>query len=310
MSKATPRSLAALLDGLIDYAGLFPPAGLNMQAAFCRYAGYRVSPDAWALGRFVVPVGRLDELEQAGAAQASRSPGMAGGVPEPASLSPWRLSALASLPLEKDVERIKRFNEARAGTEGPWRASIDSVEVKVSSPAELEKASGALPRDLDVFFEVPGNAVAADFCAAARAAQRGLKIRTGGTTIDAFPPSSVVARFLGACAAVRVPFKATAGLHHPVRGPHPVTYERGAPSATMHGFLNVFVAAALLLSDKADVGTATGVLEDEIAGSFRFDDQGLSWRDERLDLNEIAAARSLARSFGSCSFEEPLAELP
>jgi hypothetical protein len=295
MSNAVPRSLAALLNGLIDYAGLFPPAGLDMPAAARRYVSYRASPEAWALGRFVVPVARLDELEQM---SADPSPGA------------WRLSVLASLPLEKDVERVARFNDAHASPDGRWHARIDSLELKVVSPPELEKASEALPRDLEVFFEVPADAAGADFCRSARAEQRGLKIRTGGTTIDAFPPSSVVARFLAACAAARVPFKATAGLHHPVRSAHPVTYEPGAPSATMHGFLNLFIAAALLLSQKADVATATRVLEDEIAGAFCFDDQGLAWRDVRLELDEITMARAVARSFGSCSFEEPLAELP
>src|SRR5688500_1293567 len=52
---ALPRSLRALLDGLIDYAGLFPPATLDMQAAVARYARYRAGERAWMLGRFVVP---------------------------------------------------------------------------------------------------------------------------------------------------------------------------------------------------------------------------------------------------------------
>lgn len=306
MSNATPRALAALLEGLIDYAGLFPPAGLDMEGALRRYASYRASPDAWALGRFVVPAARLDEVEQAWR-QASALTGSEDPGPSTPSPLPWRLSVLASLPLHNDIDRIERFNDAHRPSQD---ARVDSVEVRVASPEELASAARALPADIEVFFEIPGNAAAADFCAAARAARRGLKIRTGGTTIDAFPPSSVVARFLGACAAAQVPFKATAGLHHPVRAPHPVTYEPDAPSATMHGFLNVFVAAALLVSRRVDVGTATRLLEDEIAGSFCFDDRGLSWRGARLDLDEIATARTLARSFGSCSFEEPLAELP
>src|SRR5262245_27937410 len=70
------------------------------------------------------------------------------------------------------------------------------------------------------------------------------KIRTGGLKPDAIPAIADVAAFIVACADRRLPFKATAGLHHPVRAPYPLTYESNAPRAVMHGFLNVFLAAA------------------------------------------------------------------
>ena len=57
------HSLRDLLSGLIDYAGLFPPAALDMPAAAREYAEYRESEYRWALGRFVIPVARLDEFE-------------------------------------------------------------------------------------------------------------------------------------------------------------------------------------------------------------------------------------------------------
>ena len=53
------------MRGLVDYAGLFPPAALAMAEAARRYAAYLGSPEAWMLGRFVVPVERLDELADA-----------------------------------------------------------------------------------------------------------------------------------------------------------------------------------------------------------------------------------------------------
>src|SRR5258708_21514392 len=57
-------SLRALLTGAIDYAGMFPPAKLPLEEAFRNYLNYRESPDAWMLGRFICPVGRLEELAQ------------------------------------------------------------------------------------------------------------------------------------------------------------------------------------------------------------------------------------------------------
>jgi hypothetical protein len=103
-----------------------------------------------------------------------------------------------------------------------------------------------------------------------------------------------------------VPFKATAGLHHPVRGEHPLTYEEGAPRCAMHGFLNVFTAAALARDGMA-AGELEAVLREADPGAFRFDDGGLTWRDHRVATHEIfLVRRDFARSFGSCSFQEPV----
>src|SRR5579871_4947635 len=55
-------SLRALLAGVIDYAGLFPPAKLPLDRAVRHYARYRTEPEGWMLGRFVCPASRLMEL--------------------------------------------------------------------------------------------------------------------------------------------------------------------------------------------------------------------------------------------------------
>jgi hypothetical protein len=276
-----------------------------MSDAVARFASYQTSADAWALGRFVVPASRLEEFASAvdGVRETPREPTRS-------PTWPWALTVLASLPLDADLERISAFRSAHDGSNGQWTARVDSLEVKASSGDEIDGASARVPAEIEVFFEVPAKEGVDDLCEAAAKAGRGLKLRTGGTTVDAFPPSASIARFLSACAFARVPFKATAGLHHPIRSAHPVSYEPGAPSATMHGFLNVFVAAALLLNEKVDVPGATRVLEDELEAGFAFSDDWLAWREFRLDVSQIMAARHFARSFGSCSFEEPLGELP
>jgi hypothetical protein len=68
------------------------------------------------------------------------------------------------------------------------------------------------------------------------------KLRTGGVTPDAIPSVDSVASYIIGCAERRLPFKATAGLHHPVREIHRPTCGPDATSAMMHGFINVFVA--------------------------------------------------------------------
>ena len=49
-------SLSVFQDRLIDYAGLFPPANLSLEAAINNYRNYINSDDSWMLGPFVLPV--------------------------------------------------------------------------------------------------------------------------------------------------------------------------------------------------------------------------------------------------------------
>src|SRR5712672_2874744 len=80
------KSVEALLTGLVDYAGLFPPAGEDMRRALERYASYLDRPDRSALGRFIVPISRLKELEE-----SARDL-----MPLGDSSEPWRLSVLVA----------------------------------------------------------------------------------------------------------------------------------------------------------------------------------------------------------------------
>src|SRR6476659_3348137 len=60
LSTSMPAaSLRALLENAIDYAGLFPPAGLALDPALRNQAGYVRSPDRWMLGAFVLPIGKF-----------------------------------------------------------------------------------------------------------------------------------------------------------------------------------------------------------------------------------------------------------
>ncbi len=133
----------------------------------------------------------------------------------------------------------------------------------------------------------------------------GAKIRTGGLTADAHPTPEQVARFLKVCRAAEVPFKATAGLHHPCR--HMAT----DVGCMQFGFLNMFVAGCMLWNDDAmSEKELEEILVEENARAFEFGPTGLGWRRRFLKFDEIATARErFAHSFGSCSFEEPLADL-
>lgn len=283
-------AMVPLLDGLVDYAGLFPPAALPMEAAVANYARYRTDPTRTMLARFVVPVARLAEL--ASVASDARRPGDA---------TPWPLAVLAGAA---DAAALDAFDAAQAG-----RFAIDTIEAKAERPEDVSAIAAALRPRRRVYVELPVREDPDALIAALVPQGLCAKIRTGGVVAEAFPTPAEVLRFLAACLRHRVPFKATAGLHHPLRGEYALTYAPDAPRGTMYGYLNVFVAAALLHAGHAAADVAP-VLEERDAGAFTVHDGSLAWRGRALTRAQLRAARAeFAGSFGSCSFTEPVDDL-
>lgn len=284
------KSLHALLHTIVDYAGLFPPASLAMEAAVANYAAYRNDAHAWMLGRFVVPVSRLDELTRAAQAAWKDS-------------HPWRLSALIGEDLAGDVAKINSFNAASRG------GMIDSVEVKGTSAAAIASIAAAIPRDIKTYVEIPVADDPRELIAAIAAKKLRAKIRTGGIVPEAFPPAEHVARFIRECYAASAGFKATAGLHHPLRSARALTYESNGPRGVMHGFLNVFLAAAIQFNGLTR-SDALELLAAETLAGVDFGEDGVAWKDYRVTLGEIQTVRRrFAVAFGSCSFREPVDDL-
>src|SRR5467141_3389180 len=257
-----------LLRDLIDYAGLFPPASLAMATSVANYDAYLGSEWSWILGRFIVPVARLAEFEETFAGLPTTTLGTGFTI--------WRLSVLLGSNPVADVARIREFNARLASSSSGRRAVVESVEVKVASPEEVKRLSGIIPAELATYFEVP-LAGCGDCIAAVAGCGRGAKIRTGGETADMFPAAETVIKFIGLCAAAQVPFKATAGLHHPLRSLHRITYQPESPSGIMHGFINVFLAAAFLRAGM-EATLAVQLLEERSADAFHFNADGIVWR--------------------------------
>ena len=55
-------SLQTLLSHCVDYAGVFPPAGLSIEESLSDYATYALTDERWLLGRFVCPVRSMSTL--------------------------------------------------------------------------------------------------------------------------------------------------------------------------------------------------------------------------------------------------------
>ena len=245
-NPATAHAVAALLRNVIDYAGLFPPASLTMSAALANYARYSRSESSWILGRFIIPVARLGEFEKALAEEYAQVPARPPAAASAETKSVWALSLLPGADISADLVRIREFNDRFAASHSGITVSAQSLEVKVASPEDIDRFSTIIPRDFETYFEIPSPGNERECIAAVARSNRRAKIRTGGETADKFPAPENLIEFMRLCAEASVPFKATAGLHHPLRSTHPFTYRPGSPSGVMHGFLNVFLAAAFL----------------------------------------------------------------
>jgi hypothetical protein len=273
----------SLLAGLIDYAGLYPPASLDMRSAVGSYLAYRSGEHAYALGRFIVDVNRVDELR----ATAQENVGdLKLSLIVPPDLSGSHLASL----LKEGVR-------------------IEAVETKVSDLKGLDEIKKIIPSGLETYVELPIDAVNEEMLKAIAGSGARAKLRMGGVVAQAFPPTKPVVMMLTALAERRIPFKATAGLHHPIRSVHHFTYEPGSSFGIMHGFLNLAFAAALLYFGGAG-GEALHVLEEKDSNAWRVAQNGIRCRGFAWNADQLAEMRKeFFISFGSCSFEEPIRDL-
>ena len=255
-----------------------------MADAVAEYAEHRDAPDEWALGRFVVPIARWNEL--------------VGLVRQREDT--WPVSLISGCSDSAAIAELMRDGSPLV---------VEAVECRAESPADADQSAEIVRLGIEVFVEAAAGTNFAELAPRIGLAGAAGKIRTGGVTPGAFPDSRQVLAFLHACCDAGIRFKATAGLHHAVRGEYRLTYEDSAPVGVMFGFLNIAVAAALLWSGAGDA-VVLGALEESSADAFEFSDAGITWRTHQLPVTLLDEVRSeFFAGFGSCSFREPMAEI-
>lgn len=276
------ESVRVLFDSLFDYAGLFPPANLSMRDAVRNYARYHSGAYAWMLSRFVVPVARLLEFEIASADF------LAPNAPAPL----WQLSVLSGADVGDTLGVAVDFNRRFAG-----RAVIDTIEMKAITDAEIIAAEQVVRQQMTPYVEVaiPGNLTKR--LEQVRACAARAKIRTGGDTPAGSPRIEDLAAFIHECCAMEVPFKATAGLHHAMRS-----------RDGMHGFLNLLFATALACRGVPREIVAEALAEQESA-AFDLGDNAAAWRSYTFPIQQLRDTRQEFTAVGTCSFEDPIADL-
>jgi hypothetical protein len=292
-------SITALLTAIADYAGLFPPAQLDLRQAMANYVQYSSLPERWLLGRFVLPASRLDEFQLL--------------LPE-FPLAQWSLSVIVGQAVEQAIAQIQSYLHHP-------QIAIQSLEFVPLDIKAIAQVLPLLPDGVEVFFEVPWNSSLDAYLRVLQSTSAAIKLRTGGITADAFPNRVQLGQAILQCVEAQVPFKATAGLHHPLPATHPLTDESDRATTTMHGFLNVALLAAFALQQPVSLHEAVAVLETSdsqsiteddstIKAVFQFGSKQVVWGDRTLSLPELETARQRGfRSFGSCSFTEPITDL-
>jgi hypothetical protein len=274
------KSSKVFFEGLVDYAGLFPPAECSLAEALKRYATYQNSAKAFILGRFIIPLAKVDEL-----------------VPY-RSLFKKKLSlAVVTKNLDR-LERIDTFNKEHA----EW-ASIDVLEVAyLKGKAEisvLEKLN------IQVYCEFPKKEREEGIeVIVASNADLSVKMRCGGVVAELFPSVDEVVSLILSCRNKGLKMKFTAGLHHPIR------HYDDSIGCKMHGFVNIFSGGMIAHVHDLESEQLSAIISDEEPTNFTFDGAGFSWKGKQVTWVQVEALRkSSFSSYGSCSFEEPIDDL-
>lgn len=324
-------SLRALLNGIIDYAGLFPPAALALEPALQNYVRYRQEPEGWMLSRFICRVTDLPEVSKQGELLAQGPPlafsaigvgGDTGGgfgcnlFAEENAIYTFRHAHKERVTVDRFEALAPVFVNLKAlpiplDLDLPKDPSVTAGIILESLIFNVAAILGGKPGfDLLPFLEMPatpnwrsvmGSVIAT--LGRKKEYPSGFKLRCGGAGPGAVPPAEQIAFVLTACRKAGIPVKFTAGLHHPLR------HDDAKQKTKAHGFINVFVAGVLAHARQLPEDQLIPILEDEDPQSFRFDADALHWRDQTASVGDIVAAREQVTSFGSCSFDEPRADL-
>ncbi len=272
----------ALLDSLVDDAGLFPPTALPMPEAVARHRVDLAEDSAVLTHRFLCPASRVGEL-RAQLADADR----------------FQLGLIADTGADGLADVVAEITgDARLGlamVEFPLaRVDAATPAAALEVVADALAAAGVAP-GVPVFVE-PASWSEVDALVAAIAAGGGfgLKLRCGGVRAELFPSPEVLAAALMAAVGAEVAVKATAGLHHAVRYTDPAT------GFCHHGYLNLLAAVADVV-EGSDVAV--------VADTLRITDRDtLLARVSAWEAATIVATRRLLVSYGSCSTATPVIE--
>ncbi|MFA1542449.1 hypothetical protein [Actinomadura monticuli] len=263
--------IPAFALGLCDDAAVFPPGLAPLAEAVPTHRAHRAAPYAGLVGTLVLPATALEDAY----------PLLRDGAPLDLSITAPGGPCQAAKALATAADMPVR---------------VRGLEVAVPPgmrPDEFFRLLGGT--DVPVYVEIPRDDRRAAMIAAVAARRHRAKFRTGGVKAHLYPSPDELAAAIVSVVNARLPFKATAGLHHPVRNTDPET------GFHQHGFLNLLLATDAALRGRTAADLAA-ILADRDAPS-------VATRVRALGEARAIAARGRFLSFGTCSITDPLNEL-
>jgi hypothetical protein len=265
-----------LWSDLFDDAALYPPADAPLKEAVRGHVRHRLSWYADLVGHFVCPGGRLVALDQLAAA-----------------------AGIGSIAVSVVVhEGFPALRRALADARSCSHVTVSGLEFPLGAPlssADVARAATFRSAGRAVYIELPAGLVSdTDVHRLAEAGLR-LKLRTGSTSIDQFVPETELAGALVRCAAERLDFKCTAGLHRAVRHHDPQTLREH------HGFVNVMLAC------RTAATTGSAALTRAVLAER--DRRQLVAEVRHLVPRQVAAVRGLLARVSTRNVRESVAEL-
>ncbi|HJM17451.1 MAG TPA: hypothetical protein QGI59_02980 [Candidatus Poseidoniia archaeon] len=327
------ESLRTFMDGLIDYAGLFPPADLPLNEAISQYISHIKSDNSKMLSRFIIHSSKLNNLDEF--------------LPLFTNVGPLRLSVLGGggnnddeylNKIKQNITNISKYREKHGN-----KIEIDVIECKMAtntpSKNTMEKATVLLnenglihyhefaklpPVGMNYSTEIDDSSWDKEILPTIKLLSNldnaGIKLRCGGIVKEAFPSVEQVAAMIQTCVIIDIPMKFTAGLHHPIR------HFAEEYDEFMHGFINTFGAGIFATTFPKPENSQekynmfillSHMIDDQNAENFSFTDDSMIWKveDDRdtqfvIDVEKIENARKKGMiSYGSCSFQDPIHDL-
>ncbi len=312
------QSLNIFMNKLLDYAGLFPPAKLPLYESLVNYSSYTKHKQNGWLGKFILPINKINECIEIMTKQ-----NVFNNVENKLEFSIILNSCEKFNDLndfiKNDLLLIKKM-EKNLSTQ----VTIDSIELyppkEVYQPNKvtlfsnmLEIVNEAFHSEKNItakFIEVPFSENINEYIDLIakynikNSDKIFVKLRTGGVTPEHIPSAYHIAQAIRLCAEQQIPLKATAGLHVPVPNDNPEV------GARLHGFFNIFSCLLLCYSKLLTITEMEHIITDYSYSDFYFTQTGLTVGNKFISNENMSELRnSFIKSFGTCSFLEPIEHL-